>query len=123
MANDLTTTTTVSTIPSGTVIETYDTGSGHRQAITLGAAGTKTFTDPAPTTIAASIVAASATRFSVTIQNAGAVDCYLGKDNTVTASTGLLLAAGATLTDDSTVDAWWAITAAGTADLRILVVA
>lgn len=89
----------------------------------LGLTGSKTFADPAPTSTAASVLAANTSRKSCTIQNVGTVDVYLGKDNTVTTTNGLKLAAGDTLTDDVSTDAWWGITASGTADLRVLEVA
>lgn len=124
MADNLTTQSgTLATIPDSTEIETYDTGDGHRQIVATGAAGTKTFSDPAPTNSASSIVAAAAGRLSVSIFNAGTMTVYLGKDNTVTTSNGFPLVVGATLSDDVSVDAWWAITASGTGDLRIIVVA
>lgn len=84
--------------------------------------GTKTFTAPAPTTTAGSIVAAS-TRKQASIFNNGSVTVYLGKDNTVTAANGYPLPAGASLDDDKTTDAWWGITASGAGDLRVLVIA
>lgn len=124
MANDLTLqSSALATPPAGSIVETYDTGSGHRQVVAGGAAGTKTFSDPAPTSSASQIVAASATRLCVIIENVGTVGVYLGSTSGVTTSTGLFLDAGETLTDDVTVDAWFAITASGTADLRVCVVA
>lgn len=82
--------------------------------------GSKTFTDPAPTSSASSIVAANSSRKSVTIHNAGSVTVYLGGTSGVTTSNGIPLGAGETLSDDSSTDAWYAITASGTADLRIV---
>lgn len=95
---------------------------GANNDVTL-AKGSKTFTDPAPTSSAASLVAANASRKSVTIHNAGTVTVYLGKDNTVTTTNGLPLAPNATLSDESSTDAWWGITGSGTGDLRICEVA
>jgi hypothetical protein len=124
MADNVTTqSTTLATIPTGTEIETYDTGDGHRQIVATGAAGTKTFTDPAPTSSAASIVAANAARQTVTIHNAGTVTVYLGSTSGVTTSNGIPLAPNATLCDESSVDAWYGITSSGTGDLRIVEVA
>lgn len=121
MANDVTfQSSTLATPAAGTVAETYDTGSGHRQRVAAGASSTKTFSDPAPTTSAAVVLSANALRTSCLIQNVGTVDVYLGKDNTVTTTNGIKLAAGASLADDASVDAWWGITASGTADLRVL---
>lgn len=119
MTDNVTTSTSISSVPSGTEIETYDTGDGHRQIVTVGGGGSKTFSDPAPTTSAASIVAANPDRLSLMIHNAGAVVVYLGPSG-VTTSSGVPLGVGATLTDTTSVDAWYAITASGTGDLRII---
>lgn len=100
--------------------ETYDTGSGHRQIVSHGASGSKTFTDPAPTTTAASVLGANATRKVASLYNAGTQTVYLGKDNTVTTSNGFPLVPGGNMVDDASTDAWWAITASGTGDLRII---
>lgn len=119
MANDVTVHNGAVGTGTSFTAETYDTGSGHRQVVTVGAAGTKTFAAAPCNTSADELVAANATRLSVTIQNVGTVPAYLGKDNTVTTSTGLYLAAGASLDDTASRDAWWGITASGTADLRV----
>ena|ERR1700722_18669330 len=89
----------------------------------LGAHGTKTFTTSAPTTAAAQCLAANASRKKAIIYNNGSVVVYLGKDGTVTSSNGLPLLAGASLEDDASTDAWYAITVSGTGDLRVLEVA
>lgn len=81
--------------------------------------GAKTFTAKAPNGTASELVAENLLRCGLIIVNQGAVDVWLGKDNTVTTSNGLYLKAGATLEDNSSCDAWWAITAGGTAALRI----
>jgi hypothetical protein len=121
MADNVTTQdAALSTVPDGTEIETYDTGDGHRQIVATGGGGSKTFTTAAPTGTAASVVAANADRLSVTIQNVGEVAVYLGSTSGVTTSNGVELDPGDVLDDSSSVDAWWAITAAGTADLRIV---
>lgn len=80
--------------------------------------GVTAFTDPAPTTSASVVLAANSSRVTAMIQNVGTVDVYLGPSG-VTTSTGLLLEAGATLTDDLSTSAWYGITASGTADLRV----
>lgn len=84
--------------------------------------GSKTFSDPAPTTSASSIVSASASRIAVSIYNNGSQTVYLGKDNTVSSTNGMPLVAGGSMSDDVSSDAWWAVTASGTGDLRIIVV-
>lgn len=85
--------------------------------------GSKTFTDPAPTTTAAEMVAANASRKSVSIYNAGSQIVYLGKTSGVTTTNGWPLVPSASLADDISTDAWYAITASGTGDLRIIEVA
>lgn len=100
--------------------ETYDTSSGHRQIVSQGASGSKTFSDPAPTTTASSIIGANATRKVASIYNAGSQTVYLGNTSGVTTSNGFPLVPGANMVDDASIDAWWAITASGTGDLRII---
>ena len=79
----------------------------------------------APTAAASLLLDGNSSRIACVIQNVGAVDVYLGPDNTVTASgatRGLKLAAGATLTEEApscSTDSWYAITASGTGDLQI----
>lgn len=56
------------------------------------------------------------------IQNLGPADVYIGNDSGVTSTTGLKLVAGASYSRPG-VSNWidiWAVTASGTADLRIL---
>jgi len=65
------------------------------------------------------LAAANSSRTTLLIQNVGTVDVYLGGSG-VTALTGLLLSAGSWLTDDISNNAWYGITVAGTADLRVL---
>lgn len=112
----------ISTDGSATVIPA-DATNGLDVDVTRLPKGSKTLTDPAPTSTAASVLAANTSRKSATIHNAGTMTVYLGKDNTVTTSNGFPLGVGATLADDVTTDAWWAITASGTGDLRIIEVA
>lgn len=79
----------------------------------------------APTTTPAQVLAAAGRRAAVVFQNAGAADIAIGAAG-VTASTGYLLPGGqsppaslplpAPLADGS----FWAVTPAGTGDLRIL---
>lgn len=107
-------------IDTQVVLLDYSNGTA---AENIGSHGTKTFSAPAPTTSAAVLLAAAATRKCAVIHNAGAVTVYLGKDSGLTTANGLPLAGGATLVDDCSVDAWWARTASGTGDLRIYEVA
>jgi hypothetical protein len=84
---------------------------------------TKTFSTAAPTSAAALALAANADRERALIYNNGSQTVYLGKDATVTTANGLPLVSGASLEDDRTADAWWAIVASGTGDLRIVEIA
>lgn len=84
--------------------------------------GSKTLTTASPGTSASSVLAANASRKSATIHNAGLVTVYLGPSG-VTTSDGIPLAPNATLSDDSTSDAWYGITSSGTGSLRVLEVA
>lgn len=118
MANDVTVHNGAAGDGTSFVAETYDTGSGHRQIVATGAAGTTAFTDPTCDTTADLLLAANALRKCAVIQNAGTVDCYIGSSG-VTTSSGLKLVAGATFVDDSSVSAWYGITTAGTADIRV----
>lgn len=72
-----------------------------------------------PTTAAMLLASANSSRLTLLIQNIGTVDVYLGLAGVAT-TTGILLKAGSALTDDISSSAWYAITASGTADLRIL---
>ena len=110
------------TLPAGTQDETADTpGDGSRQVVLVHTdLGTSTTTDPAPDSTADLLLAANADRISAIIAvEAGSVTVYLGADSGVTSSPGFPLAAGETFTDRSSVDAWWGITASGTADVRV----
>jgi hypothetical protein len=89
----------------------------------VGLTGSKTSSDPAPTSTATLVLAANAGRKACIIQNVGTVNCYLGATSGVTTSNGLLLRAGEELADDTSVDDWYGITASGTADLRVVEVA
>lgn len=85
--------------------------------------GATAFTDPTCDTSADLLLAANAARKSAILQNVGTVDAYIGPSG-VTTSSGLLLAAsGGVLVDDTSTSAWYGITAAGTADIRVCEVA
>jgi hypothetical protein len=73
----------------------------------------------APTTSATLVIAANANRKAVTVKNAGTVDCYIGGSGVTTALGSPLLAGESFRTERSTA-ALYAITASGTADLRVL---
>lgn len=74
----------------------------------------------APTTAALLLLASNASRISALLSNAGSVTVYLGRGNSVAATTGIPLAPGASLTDTDSTDDWWGITASGTGDIRVL---
>lgn len=81
--------------------------------------GAKASTAAAPTTAAAQCLAANAGRIRATIVNAGTQTVYLGPASVAT-STGIPLVAGAAMEDAESTDAWYAVTASGTGDLRII---
>ncbi len=80
--------------------------------------GATAFTDPAPDSSADLVLAANANRKSALIQNVGTVDVWLGPIG-VTTATGILLEVGAAFIDDVSTSAWYGVTEAGTADLRV----
>jgi hypothetical protein len=82
--------------------------------------GNKSVTQTGPTNTAAQVLAANTARQSALFYNNGTQTIYLGKDNTVTTSNGMPLTAGASLEDRESIDAWYAIVASGTGDLRII---
>lgn len=90
-----------------------------RQLVTTSVGGTIAVAEVTCDTTADLLAAADSSRFSVILRNIGAVDCYLGPSG-VTTSTGMLLAAGETITLDKSTAAVYGITAAGTATLRKL---
>lgn len=118
---------------SGATVRTVDRAGVETQVVIIdksggatanvGLTGSKTFSDPAPTSTAASVLAANTGRKVAVIYNNSGATVYLGKDNTVTTTNGLPLPDGASLVDDHSTDAWWAIMASGTGDLRIYEVA
>lgn len=76
----------------------------------------------APTATAAQLVATPlANRKTIIVQNIGTKDCYLGIDNTVSASTGLFLPKGSDFSLDLAASVnIWAISASGTGSLAII---
>lgn len=82
--------------------------------------GVKTVSAVTANGTAALVKAENLKRLCIMIYNAGAADAYLGPDDTVTTSSGMLLKSGSILTDVSSADAWWVITAGSTADIRII---
>jgi hypothetical protein len=91
----------------------------------VGLTGAKTFSDPA---VAANsnglVLAANTGRKSALIVNNGDGTVYLGKDNTVSASNGIPLGPGQSISDTTSTDAWWAWAPTGvTSDFRVVEVA
>jgi hypothetical protein len=84
--------------------------------------GTKAFTRHQPTTTAGGsvLVAANENRRYLAIYNEGATKAYLAAGTVVSSTNGIPLGGGSVLVDQYSTDAWYAITAAGTADLRVL---
>lgn len=118
---------------TGAVVRTVDRGGTETQVLlidrsdgtgteNLGLTGAKTSSSAAPTTTSGSVLAANDQRKAAIIHNAGTAIVYVGASG-VTTSTGIPLAAGATITDDVSTDAWHAVMASGTGDLRIIEVA
>ena len=82
--------------------------------------GNKALTNVSVTNAATLVLAANLNRTKALIINKGGSDIFLGPANTVAAGAGYWLASGQSLTDDFSCDAWWAITSAGTGDVRVL---
>lgn len=72
----------------------------------------------------ATLLIASGGRKSVTFQNQGSVDVYLGASGVTTsgATAGYKLAAGASITDTGSNDAWYGITAGTTANVHVIAI-
>jgi len=75
------------------------------------------------TTTATLIVPSNAKRVSIIMENEGASDVYIGKDNTVTAANGVKMVVEGTFTEDGAGTPVYkgdiyGITSAGTADVR-----
>ena len=70
-------------------------------------------------TSADQLIALNTSRRTVMIRNIGSVDSYLGQA-AVTTSTGFLLRPGETFIDEWTTQAWFGVTASGTATFSIL---
>lgn len=82
--------------------------------------GTKTVSRTSITTAVTLILAAKASRVSAVLYNAGPSDIYVSASNAVSTSTGFLFPVGATFADDASNDAWYGVTASGTATIHAL---
>ena len=73
------------------------------------------------TSTASQVAATSlASRLSITIENLGSKDIFIGASNAVTISTGIKISAGSSFSESLGAAATiWAITVTGTADIRI----
>jgi hypothetical protein len=69
-------------------------------------------------TTAVEVVAASAGRQSILVQNTGPEPVYVGFDSSVTSANGVEIAAGGTYADETYAGALYAITASGGSDIR-----
>lgn len=96
---------------------------GYADAVSWPPKGNKTFGQVSVGTSAVQLLAANAARIHATIRNNGSSVVYLGKDNTVTTANGLPLNPGDVYEDDSSTDAWFAISAASGVDVRTLEIA
>lgn len=87
--------------------------------------GTRTHSSVTATTDAGLLVAASAHRKTVLIQNQGSVTVYLGKSTVTTSGStrGYALFAGSTFVDNASTEAWYVIAASSTAIIHVLEVA
>lgn len=95
-----------------------------RELLTAGAKGTGTNTTASITTTSGPVLAANANRKVALIYNNGPATCYLRPGAAAaTVAGGKPLPAGAEFVDENTTGAWQAITASGTADVRVTEVA
>jgi len=86
----------------------------------IGVKGDKTIINKTPTTTPMLLLASSDFRKTVTIYNNGSVTVYLGANGNMTSANGFPLLAQQTFVDEESRDAWYGVTASGTADLRII---
>lgn len=117
---------------SGAIVRMVDRSGVETQAVVLdksggvtenlGLTGTKTLsTISGDDTTPVEVAAANAARKSLLILNNSSGTVYLGIDNTVDAATGVPLTTGQSMTDTTSVDAWWVIGATDiTVDLRTI---
>ena len=80
----------------------------------------KTSVVTATTTVGEIAATPLASRLRIEVQNLGSQDAYIGEDNTVLTTTGILLPKGSSYESSFGATAnMWVITASGTADLRV----
>jgi hypothetical protein len=72
------------------------------------------------TSSATLILAANPNRVRAYIAIASGNDIFIGRDNTVTAANGIPVPSGGGYPDETSKDAWYGITLAGTADVRVI---
>lgn len=82
-----------------------------------------TFSKIDVTTVATKILAINGNRKSALVVNRGTADIYLGADNTVTSTTGVLFRPQEQLTFTGDADEVWAIASSGTQPVHIVEVA
>ncbi len=81
--------------------------------------GVLSITNKAPDDTALLLAAQNTLRVSLIIRNVGTVDVYFGTDDSVTTDSGYPLKADEEMKVDYTYSAVYAITAGGTADIRV----
>ncbi len=88
----------------------------------LAQTGSKTVTASAPSTTAVKVVTSNSQITGVQVTNVGSIVAYLGGTSGVTASTGTPVYPKTFVEYERVTDEVWAITASGTADLRVTVI-
>lgn len=111
-------------ITDGTTTAGVDaTSTGLKVAIaadlTTNAGSKSTVAQVSVGTSSTSIIAANSARKSLVITNQGASTIYVGNSG-VTTSTGFALAAGASISDVTTVDAWYGVVATGSVTAGVI---
>lgn len=104
---------TVTAVATGTYTITLD-------STTNKSKGTNTTSTVQPNGTATLVVALNANRVNLLIYNAGSVPVYLGQSSGVTTSNGVPLGVNSSLEDTNSKDSWYAITAGGTGNLRVI---
>lgn len=87
------------------------------------AQGAKTITAVSVTDSGTFLADVNFTRKGICITNLGSETIFLGPNDTVTVSDGFPLAAGATLSDELSTDAYYAVAATGPVDVRVMEIA
>jgi len=86
MADNLTTTTTLATIPNATTIRTLESSAGHIQIVLVGGAGTCTTTSVGDSASSATLLSSNADRVGATLYNDSPSACYVKMGTTASAT-------------------------------------